>query len=80
MCARTPQDIYCISKIAEDEEEENEEEETGSNAAAPLAGGRVRRKRCENYVRGAKGPLTNDHNFITSVMPPACILHAWYLQ
>ena len=47
MCARTPQDIYCISKIAEDEEEENEEEETGSNAAAPLAGGRGRASEAE---------------------------------
>ena len=34
-----------------------------------------RRKRCENYVRGARGPLTNDHNFITIVdMPPAAFL------
>ena len=34
-----------------------------------------RRKRCENYVRGAKRPLTNDHNFITIVdMPPAACL------
>ena len=33
-----------------------------------------RRKRCENYVRAAKGPLTNDHNFITIAdMPPACL-------